>query len=96
MQTILLILKQPDVKDRFAVDEWNEAIHTIRTAMPLAPHSAAIEEPTEGVFLLRASLGLRAFATALLRAEQKRIPYRILFVESATEWSHTPVAATTA
>ncbi len=92
MQTILLILKQPDGKRRAEVDAWNETMHDIRTAIPTEPHSPGIEEPTEGVFCIRSSSGLRAFATALLQAEQRHIPYRVMFVEAGTEWSHQPKA----
>ena len=88
MHSILVALTQPDTKDFSAVQRWNSAIDAIKQKIP---PSAEVEVLAEGVLLIRASSGLAALGISVAFAERDHFPYRVLFIESATEWKREAV-----
>jgi hypothetical protein len=85
MHSILVALKAPDAKNALLVNEWNAAIDSIRNAVP---KTTKVEELAEGIFLIRDSSGLPILGGAIAFAARRRIAYRVIFIESGTEWRH--------
>jgi hypothetical protein len=87
MKHILVAWKQPDQKHFDAVQRWTAALHDVRK---LATPSASNAEIADGVFLFDASSGLPNLGRSLAIADREKISYRVLFIDSATEWKHEP------
>ncbi len=89
MHSILVALKAPDPNSRLAVNDWHAAIDAIRNGLP---QTTEVDEIAEGVFLIRGSSGLPVLGRAVAVASQSKFSYKVLFIESATEWKREAVA----
>ena len=90
MQSILLALQPPVPANANRAAEWNHVCEQLATK---AQQTGGADVLADGVLLLCASDSLPTLGAAIQMAEQFRFGYRVLFVESATEWKRTPPAA---
>jgi hypothetical protein len=90
MQSILLVLQPPTATDRSRNSEWTHVCELLATK---SRQTGGADVLAAGVLLLRSSDALPILGEGIHLAGEYHLSYRVLFVESATEWSPTPPAA---
>lgn len=88
MHSILIVLKKPAPDQDQAEKHWLDCISRIATAKELAKPGT---ELLEGAYQIRESNELPLLGRVLTVAEKAGVSYRVLLIEQATEWSHTPI-----
>jgi hypothetical protein len=87
MKSILFVMQ---AFDKAATPEiqwkWNGTANRIETT---SRDKAGVEHIGNGCLMINSPDAMGVLAEAIRAAEYERIPYKVLFVESATEWTKT-------